>query len=170
MKELLELASQLSSDASFFLYGDTALAEGRGEIVTQLPPLPHRWVVLMVPPVLNMPGKTKRLYASLNNSHYTKGQITDELVTLLKEGREVTSASLYNVFDKVATDDFAGLGKYQEQFLRAGAGEIYLAGSGPALFTLEKDKSLAEQIYQNLREQGLEYYLVETLPAIERSK
>ena len=168
LKELLELATQLSSDASFFLYGGTALAEGRGEIVTSLPSLPHMWVVLMMPPVLRRQGKTKQLYASLKASHYTGGQITDSLVTSLARGREVTSASLFNVFDEVALDNFAGLGEYKEQFLKAGAREVHLAGSGPALFTLVRDKNQAEKIYENLQKQGLESFLNDTLPAVEQ--
>jgi len=170
LKELLDLASQLSSDASFFLYGGTALAEGRGEIVMPLPSLPHMWVVLMMPPVSRRPGKTKQLYASLKASHYTDGQITDRLVTLLARGGEVTSSSLFNVFDEVALDNFAGLGKYREQFLKVGAQQVHLAGSGPALFTLVSGKNQAEKIYENLQKQGLESYLCDTLPAIEQVK
>ncbi len=170
LEELLEFAAQLSSDASFFLYGGTALAEGRGEIVTPLPALPHMWVVLMMPPVPRMPGKTEQLYASLKASHYTGGQITDRLVTLLNGDREVTSANLFNVFAEVALDNFAGLDKYRENFLKAGAQEAHLAGSGPALFTLVRDKNWAERIYQNLQKQGLESYLSDTLPAIEPVK
>ncbi len=167
LKELLELAAQLSSDASFFLYGGAALAEGRGEMITQLPSLPHMWVVLMMPPVSKRPGKTKQLYASLKASHYTGGQITDRLVISLARGGEVTSSSLFNVFDEVALDNFAGLGKYRQQFLKAGAQEVHLAGSGPALFILVMDKNQAERIYENLQKQGLESYLSDTLPAIE---
>ena len=170
LEELLGLASQLSSDASFFLFGGTALAEGRGEIVTPLPSLPHMWVVLMMPPVPRRPGKTKQLYASLRASHYTGGQITDRLVTSLTRGGEVTSSSLFNVFDEVALDNFAGLGKYREQFLKAGAQEVHLAGSGPALFTLVRDKNRAEKIYENFQRQGLESCLSDTLPAVEKVK
>ncbi len=170
LKELLELASQLSSDASFFLLGGTALAEGRGEIVTSLPALPHMWVVLMMPPVSRMPGKTKQLYSSLRASHYTGGEVTDRFVASLTRGGEVTSSSLFNVFDEVALDNFAGLGKYREQFLKAGAQEVHLTGSGPALFTLVRDKNRAEKIYESLRKQGLESYLSDTLPAIEQVK
>ncbi len=167
---MLELAAQLSSDASFFLYGGTALAEGRGEIVTSLPSLPHMWVILMLPSVSRRPGKTKQLYASLRASHYTGGQITDRLVTSLTRGGEVTSASLFNVFDEVALDNFAGLGEYRQQFSKAGAQEVHLTGSGPALFTLVRDKNRAERIYENLQKKGLESYLSDTLPVIEQVK
>jgi len=168
--QLLELASQLGSDVAFFLYGGTAVVRGRGELVTPLPSLPHMWVVLMLPPVLRMPGKTERLYASLKASRYTDGRITDRFAVLLMEGREITLSMLFNALDSVAVDSFAGLGGYWQQFLKAGAQEVHLAGSGPALFTLVKDKAQAEKIYHNLQQQGLESYLTETLDAIEKAE
>jgi 4-diphosphocytidyl-2-C-methyl-D-erythritol kinase len=169
--ELLELASQLGSDVAFFVYGGTAVVKGRGEMVTPLPPLPHMWVVLMVPPVPRMPGKTERLYASLKASHYTDGQITDRLVALLTgrslKGERLVS-NIFNVFDDVALDSFTGLGEYWQQFLKAGAQQVHLAGSGPSLFTLVKDKSPAEKIYRHLQRQGLESYLTDTLATVEK--
>ena len=191
LPELLELAAQLGSDVAFFLYGGTALVKGRGEMVTPLPLLSHMWVVLMLPPVPRMRGKTGQLYASLKPSHYTRGEITDRLVALLTgrslkgrspfktntspsplkergiEGERLVS-NLFNVLDDVALDNFTGLGEYREQFLKAGAQEVHLAGSGPTLFTLVKDKVQAEKIYDNLQKQGLESYLTDTLAAIEK--
>ena len=166
-KELLGLAAQLGSDVAFFLYGGTALLEGRGEIVTPLPPFPHRWVVFMLPPVPRMPGKTARLYAGVRAEHYTDGQITDRFVTHLAGDREMASYRLFNVFDKLAPDIFSGLGAYWHEFLKAGAHEVHLAGSGPVLFTLVKDGAEAEKIYGNLQKQGLESYLTETLAGID---
>ena len=168
--ELVELASQLGSDVAFFLYGGTALVRGRGEIVTLLPPLPHMWIVLVIPPVPRVPGKTERLYASLKAEHYTEGQLTDKLAALLTGGKGVPLSSLFNVFDDVGPDSFTGLRECQEQFLKAGADTIHLAGSGPTLFTLVKDKTQAERIYKNLQQQGLESYLTETLATIDEAE
>jgi len=165
--KLLELAAQLGSDVAFFLYGGTALVEGRGEMVTPLPPLPHMWVVLMVPPVSRLTGKTGQLYASLNLSHYTDGQITERLIEALKEGREFTPSLLFNTFENVAFDSFTGLREYWQKFLKAGAEEVHLAGSGAALFTLIEDKAQAEDLCICLQQQGLESYLTETLATIE---
>ena len=153
---------QLGSDVAFFLYGGTALVEGRGELVTPLPPLPHMWVVLTMPPVPRLPAKTKQLYESLKATHYTEGQITDRFVALLRGTEEVTSSKLFNVFDDVACDSFSGLRQYWEQFLKAGAQEVHLAGSGPALFTLVTDRLQAEKLYWHLQQQGLESYLSDT--------
>ena len=166
-EKLLEMAGQLGSDVGFLLYGGTALLEGRGEVVTPLPSLPHMRVVLLVPPVPRAKGKTGQLYASLKTEHYTRAQITYRLVGLLTGGGGAIPPPQFNVFDGVAFDNFTGLEKYWQRFSEAGAQEIHLAGSGPALFTLVKDEDEAEKIYGNLRKQGLESYLTETSEAIE---
>jgi len=165
-EKLLELASQLGSDVAFFLYGGTALVEGRGEKVTPLPPLPHKWVVLVVPDVPRQPGKTAQLYASLKVSHYTNGQITARLVAALREGREFTP-SVFNTFENVAFTQFPQLKVYQEHMVKAGTDNIHLAGSGPTLFTLIKDKTQAEELYSRLKQQRLEVYLTDTLAIID---
>jgi 4-diphosphocytidyl-2-C-methyl-D-erythritol kinase len=162
LPELLKLASQLGSDVSFFLYSGTALVRGRGELVTPLAPLPHRWVILVIPPVPKIPGKTERLYSTLRSEHYTEGQITDRLIATLNGGGEVTPSMQFNVFESVARDIFDRFREYQEQFLQAGADYAHLAGSGPALFTLIKDKVQADKVHDRLQRQGLEVYLVET--------
>jgi len=165
--KLLELAAQLGSDVAFFLYGGTALIEGRGEIVTPLPPLPHRWVILATPPVPRLPGKTKQLYDSLSVNHYTDGQITQELLDELKAGKEFDTSQLFNTFENVAFTHFSKIGVSRSHILKMGATNVCLAGSGPTLFTLVKDKAQAEGLYFRLKQQRLEPYLTDTLPAIE---
>ena len=160
-EKLLGLAAPLGSDVAFFLCGGTALAEGRGETITPLPPLPHRWVVLVVPAVPRPTGKTKQLYASLNAGHFTGGRITAKLAKALREGREF-APPVFNAFENVAFAEFPGLRVYREHILKLGAPEVHLAGSGPTLFTLIKDKSQAEELYTRCEDQGLEAYLAET--------
>ncbi|MFC1958039.1 4-(cytidine 5'-diphospho)-2-C-methyl-D-erythritol kinase [Chloroflexota bacterium] len=167
LEELLELAWQLGSDVAFFLYGGTVLAEGRGEIVTPLPPLPHMWVVLAMPPVPKLPGKTKRLYGALGANHFTDGQITRRLAEGLKESGEFTPSLLFNTFENVAFTKFSGLDGSRDRMAKIAGAAVHLAGSGPALFTLVPDKARAGELYNNLNQQGLESYLTDTLAAIE---
>jgi len=161
--ELGELAPRLGSDVSFFLYGGTVLVEGRGEKVKALPPLPRRWVVLLVPPFSRMAEKTRKLYASLKPSHYTDGQITETLVKVLNEGRGFKPSLLFNTFENVAFELFLGLKTYKDHFIKLGAYNVHLAGSGPALFAVLDDKFQAENLYARCELQGLECYLAETL-------
>ncbi len=160
-ERLTELAAQLGSDVPFFLHGGTALAEGRGEVLTPLPPLPHYRVVLIIPDVPRPPGKTAKLYASLNNSHFTDGQITRRMVKELKEGKE--PSTLFNTFENVVFTGGSELKVYRDHLRKMGAPHVHLAGSGPALFTLLKDKAEAEELYTRCKHQNMETYLVETL-------
>ncbi|MEA2086035.1 MAG: 4-(cytidine 5'-diphospho)-2-C-methyl-D-erythritol kinase [Chloroflexota bacterium] len=164
-RELAGLASKLGSDGAFFLHGGTALVAGRGEVVTPLPPLPRMWAVIMMPPLPRMQKKTGQLYASLRRGHYTDGQITARLVESLKSGEEFTSL-LFNTFENVAFNYFPELSVYREHIIKAGASDVHLAGSGPALFTLMRDRLQAEEIYIRLQRQGLEVYLAGTLDGI----
>ncbi|MBA7673794.1 4-diphosphocytidyl-2-C-methyl-D-erythritol kinase [subsurface metagenome] len=166
--KLLELATRLGSDVAFFLYGGTAMVEGRGEVVTPLPPFPHMWVVLVIPDVPRLPGKTKQLYASLKASHYTDGQITERLAAALREGRGLPPSFLFNTFENVAFTRFSRLKVYQEHLVKLGAGNVHLAGSGPALFTLLKDRTQAEELYTRCKNQGMETYLTETVGGMEQ--
>jgi 4-diphosphocytidyl-2-C-methyl-D-erythritol kinase len=161
--ELVELAAKLGSDVPFFIYGGTALVGGRGEKLKALPPLPRRWVVLLVPPFPQMEAKTQKLYASLKPSHYTDGQITEKMVKALGE-RGFRPSLLFNTFENVAFELFPKLKLYRDHFVKLGAYQVHLAGSGPALFTLMDNQMEAENLYARCQLQGLESYLAETSP------
>jgi 4-diphosphocytidyl-2-C-methyl-D-erythritol kinase len=167
-EELVKLASQLGSDVAFFFHGGTALVGGRGEIVTPLPPFPHMWVVLMVPPVPRLLGKTGQLYASLKTNHYTDGQITEKLVEILRGGREFMPSLLFNTFENVAFTHQSKINVYRSHAIKVGAPNVHLAGSGPTLYTLLEDKAQAEELYIRLQHQKMQPYLAETLASIEQ--
>lgn len=46
---LADIGARIGMDVPFFFHGPTALARGRGENVTPLPPLPRFWVLLVNP-------------------------------------------------------------------------------------------------------------------------
>ena len=64
--ELAVIAAGLGSDVSFFLWGGTALAQGRGEEITSLSPLPPLAVTLVFPD-LQIPNKTAAMYSKLTD-------------------------------------------------------------------------------------------------------
>ena len=165
LKKLTDLAARLGSDVAFFLYGGTALARGRGEQITPLPPIPQLWLVLLKPPVEPVPNKTAQLYSQLNPSHFTSGQFTRKLVAHLNHGGKVEDSFIFNVFEQVAFDFFPKLTGYRSILLKAGARSVHLSGSGPTLFTLTPDKSHGEAILKRLENEGQKAYLAHTLNA-----
>ncbi len=159
---LLELAPLLGSDVPFFLIGGTALMEGRGDKITPLPSMPHHYMVLVNPAVPHLPGKTSTAYSSLRQSHFTDGRITDALLKDLESGKELETEHLYNVFENVFFKRGSELAKYRDHIKKIGVPNVHLAGSGPSLFTLIKDKATAADLEVRLKDQGMETYLVET--------
>jgi len=164
VSELLYLASELGSDVPFFIYGGTALVEGKGEKITSLPPHPQVWFVLLVPPLPKTPDKTRQLYNKLNASHFTKGQFVRAALLSLMQGEMINPSLMFNVFEKVALDAFSGLAEYKKKFEEAGAPSVYLAGSGACLFTFVPEEEKAKKLCLRLREQGLECYVASSLP------
>jgi 4-diphosphocytidyl-2-C-methyl-D-erythritol kinase len=162
LKKVMELAAQLGSDVPFFLKGGTVLAEGRGEVLTPLPSLPKKWVLLIVPNIAVEPGKTGRLYAALKQPHYTDGAITRKLVDTLHKGQIFHPDMLFNTFENVAFDYFPGLEVYKKHLVKLGAPHVHLAGSGPALFTIFDDRPEAEDLYLRCQKQGMRVYLAST--------
>jgi 4-diphosphocytidyl-2-C-methyl-D-erythritol kinase len=162
-EKLQHLAGQLGSDVTFFLHGGTALAEGRGEIITPLPALPKMWVVLVVPDIPGEPGKTGRMYNSLKPDHFTDGKITEKLVNTLHKASGFSPSLLFNTFENIAFESIKVRRNYVGHFIKLGAPHVHLAGSGPALFTMFQNKSRAEDLYVRCQGQRMETYLAETL-------
>lgn len=162
-EKLTGLALILGSDVPFFFKGGMALAQGRGEILSPLPPLEKLWVLLVFPDIPVGLDKTAKMYASLKSSHFTDGSVTQKLAESLKKGKPFDNSLLFNTFENVAFEVFKGLDIYKEHLVKLGAPSVHLAGSGPALFTLFKDKPAAEDLHQRCKKQGIKSYLANTL-------
>jgi 4-diphosphocytidyl-2-C-methyl-D-erythritol kinase len=162
LENLKEMAQELGSDVSFFFCGGTALMAGRGEKITSLAPISHQWVILIIPNVPRLEGKTKRLYSMLEPSHYTDGKITDNFMSTINSGDQFPYSSLFNTFENIVFTKGADLTNYRDHILKIGAPNVHLAGSGPTLFTMMPDKSQAEDLLNRLKKQGMEAYFTET--------
>ena len=164
LSELVRLASKLGSDVPFFIYRGTALVEGKGENVTPLPSLPSTCFVLLVPPLPKISDKTKQMYNNLDAAYYTEGQFVEQALSSLRQEKAIDHSLMFNVFEKVAFDFFPGLDKYRKTLKEAGAPGVYLAGSGPCLFTFFSGVEEAGELFSRLRKHGLECYLTSSFP------
>jgi 4-diphosphocytidyl-2-C-methyl-D-erythritol kinase len=164
LSELVHLASKLGSDVPFFIHKGTALVEGKGEKVTPLPSLPSTSFVLLVPPVPKIPDKTKQMYDNLRVADFTGGQFVRTALASLKQGKMLDRSLMFNVFEEIAFGFFPGLDKYRKILEEAGAPGVYLAGSGPCLFTYSSGKEEAGELFSRLKKRGLECYLAFSFP------
>jgi 4-diphosphocytidyl-2-C-methyl-D-erythritol kinase len=142
---LADIGAGVGSDVPFFVHGGTALVEGRGERITRLPDARTTWMVLVAPPI-SIAEKTRTMYAALRESDFSDGMRTAGLVEHFAGGGAIQDSLICNAFERAAYEVFAGLGKYREWLLEAGAGAVHLCGAGPALFALASGEAEARAI------------------------
>ena len=164
-QELGEVASELGSDVTFFLSGGTALAEGRGELISLLAPMPEA-PVLLVCPNISVVGKTAAMYSRLPLVHHSDGGITTRLIQILMGGQfvsESVAGLAYNTFEQVAYQVFPQLERIWRRLDRITANPVRLAGAGPALFSLPATEAEFHQAANALQPLGVGVYLVHTV-------
>jgi 4-diphosphocytidyl-2-C-methyl-D-erythritol kinase len=162
-QKLLELAATLGSDVPFFMYGGTALAEGRGERVKRLAAVNTLWVLLLISPIPTVANKTQMLYRSLTQEDFTDGTYTSRMQQYLEEKKSISEELLFNVFESVAFSFFPDLDKYKQEVLKAGVKRVNLAGSGPVLYSIFFEESEAVKLYNGLLQGGNKVFLVKSV-------
>ena len=152
-RELLELASELGSDVSFFMTGGTALAWGRGEQVAPLPELSRELSVLVYYP---------RFEVSAANSYSGLQDLPDKLTrpdlnTTIRRFHEVLEARnwsiLRNELEGPVFSRYPLLARKKRELIDAGCEFGMLSGSGSALFGVSSGGSL-EAAKERLAESG----------------
>ena len=160
-EELAQVAAELGSDVPFFLWGGTALAEGRGERVKPLPPLPPQPVTLVCPNT-TIPHKTARLYSCLKPTHFSDGAFTLRMAEVLERTGPVEDM-VYNVFEEIAFSVFPQLGRLRRRIEASLRERLHLSGSGPSLFCIPSSEEEYQRVAKALRPDGFRAYLVRTM-------
>ena len=155
------LAAQLGADVPFFLGGGTALAIGRGDVITALPSLPETWLALL-PVSAAVPSKTAALYGRLRSEHFGDGSSVDALADALREGRPVREEWMVNTFEQVADEVYPGHAERRRALAAATGGRAHLSGAGPSLFAVVAGRAEGERACARLRAEGLAPRLVHT--------
>lgn len=160
--ELESVAATLGSDVPFFLTGGAGLGEGRGEIITQLPPMQETWLVLTTPSV-TFDRKTARLYGAMQPSMYTRGEATTTVAQALRRGDRITADQLFNVFDAVADQVYPDFQALRERLAEAAGLAVHLAGSGPTLFAMAASADDAATIHRRWSGMGVSANVAKTI-------
>jgi 4-diphosphocytidyl-2-C-methyl-D-erythritol kinase len=164
-EELTQVAAELGSDVPFFLMGGTALAQGRGERVGTLPPLPYLPLTLVCPDI-SVLNKTASMYSCLTLAHYSDGGVTRRMVEILSGGQFVLESVpdlIHNVFEEVAAQVFPDFGRLQQEVNALAPGRFHLSGAGPALFALPSSEIEYQWVARALKPYPVKVYLVHSV-------
>lgn len=158
--ELAHIGAEIGSDVPFCVYGGTAVARGRGELLEPLETRPSFWVILAKPALA---VSTADVYAALDITAITEHPRAETMVAALREGAiGAVAAALGNVLEIVTFQKHPEVARLKDQMLRLGAQAALMSGSGPTVFGLTEREQRAKRIYNELRRSLKEVYLCHT--------
>ena len=149
-QELMERGVLLGADVPYCVMRGTVLAEGIGEILTPLPPLPKCYVLVAKP---NISVSTKTVYEKLDAHEIKEHPDIDGILEGLKEQdiRKV-AASMGNVLERVTIEDYPVVETIKNVMKEAGALNAMMSGSGPTVFGIFEERRTAKEAQAKLRE------------------
>lgn len=148
LDELAELGAEIGSDVSFCVYGGTALATGRGEIIQHIDPPPHCWVVLAKPTI---GVSTADVYRNLNLQMIKHPDVEGMVNALHTSNYEKICSLMGNVLEDVTLQMHPEVANIKDQMKRFGADAVLMSGSGPTVFGLVQYESRLPRVYNGLR-------------------
>lgn len=152
-QQLMKRGVQIGADVPYCIMRGTVLAEGIGEQLTPLPPMPSCSVVVAKPPIS---VSTKFVYENLELDKVDKHPQIDILLEGLREGNlHKVADHMGNVLETVTIPNYPVIAEIRDQMLETGALNAMMSGSGPTVFGLYEDEEQAQKAYEKLREGSL---------------
>ena len=169
LDELTVIAADIGSDVPFLVRGGTSLVQGRGEEVSPITAANIPKFLILTPEVdlENPTAKTASVFAHVNESMFTRGNLTHKLAARVRSGSDCPPEFFFNQFGTIAEQLFPGWGEQRDNLMSLGARDVMLCGAGPSMFTVPPSKELGTAWHLLLTSvHGKRAYLVDSSPAI----
>ena len=161
-EKLMELGVQIGADVPYCVLRGTALAEGIGEKLTVLPPMPDCWILIGKP---GISVSTKYVYTTLDLNTDTVHPDIDGMKKALEDGNLYgITERMGNVLQDVTIPAYPEVERIKEQMKALGAVNAMMSGSGPTVFGIFDNEEKAQKACQKLRESGSCQQLFLTVP------
>jgi 4-diphosphocytidyl-2-C-methyl-D-erythritol kinase len=158
---LCRLGARLGADVPFFISCCPAHIGGIGDIVTTVPPLPARSVVLVVPPFSVSTPWAYRRFDELPPADLVSAQPWP-----LPPGQWPPRTRLINDLERAVLPAYPSIAALKDNLLRLGAEGVLMSGSGSSVFGIFRHRTVrtvAEHAVTALQAHG-RVFLVEPLP------
>ena len=152
-QQLMKLGVKIGADVPYCVMRGTALAEGIGEKLTALPPMPQCYVLIGKP---GISVSTKFVYTNLNLGPDTHHPDIDGMIQALQNGDLYgITDRMENVLESVTIPAYPVIDTIKDHMKAHGAVNAMMSGSGPTVFGIFDDKEKAEYACEKLRESML---------------
>lgn len=152
MGKMMELGVRLGADVPYCVMRGTALAEGIGEKLTRITPVPHMWI-LIAKPQINV--STRLVYEQLDMGGIQKHPDIDGIIRAIEAQDVVRIAqSMGNVLENVTVPLYPVIETIKQDMLSHGAINAMMSGSGPTVFGIFPDEQTTLACQAFLKEKG----------------
>lgn len=161
MGKMMELGVRLGADVPYCVMRGTALAEGIGEKLTRITPVPHMWI-LIAKPQINV--STRLVYEQLDMGGIQKHPDIDGIIRVIEAQDVVRIAqSMGNVLENVTVPLYPVIETIKQDMLSHGAINAMMSGSGPTVFGIFPDEqtTLACQAFLKKKGDARQVYITE---------
>ena len=161
MGKMMELGVRLGADVPYCVMRGTALAEGIGEKLTRITPVPHMWI-LIAKPQINV--STRLVYEQLDMGGIQKHLDIDGIIRAIEAQDVVRIAqSMGNVLENVTVPLYPVIETIKQDMLSHGAINAMMSGSGPTVFGIFPDEqtTLACQAFLKKKGDARQVYITE---------
>lgn len=148
-EELMERGVSLGADVPYCVMRGTALAEGIGEDLSALMPMPKCYILIAKPPIS---VSTKMVYEALDAKEIVEHPDIDGVLEGLSE-QDLTkvASSMGNVLESVTIEKYPIIADIKAAMKEAGALNAMMSGSGPTVFGIFDDRKTAKEAWYKLR-------------------
>lgn len=158
--KLSEISVKLGADVPYCIMGGTALAEGIGEILTELSPVPHMTVLLVKPPIS---VSTPFVYAEYDKLEDVLHPNTNKMIeNISNKDIPRIAEGLLNTLEQVTITKYPVISGIKKKMLQDGALGALMSGSGPTVFGIFDDEKKAKKSADAFFKQFREVYLCST--------
>ena len=161
MGKMMELGVRLGADVPYCVMRGTALAEGIGEKLTRITPVPHIWI-LIAKPQINV--STRLVYEQLDMGGIQKHPDIDGIIRAIEAQDVVRIAqSMGNVLENVTVPLYTVIETIKQDMLSHVAINAMMSGSGPTVFGIFPDEqtTLACQAFLKKKGDARQVYITE---------
>ncbi|MBR7009557.1 MAG: 4-(cytidine 5'-diphospho)-2-C-methyl-D-erythritol kinase [Oscillospiraceae bacterium] len=163
-EQLRELGLRVGSDVPYCLFGGVALARGRGELLSRLPPLPGELYFVLAKPEFSV--STPALFRELDAAGVSVRPDTPAMLDAIRRGdRNAIGACLENAFEPLVARQYPIVERLRGVMLAHEAVGARLTGTGSVVFGLFCSKFKALSTALELRDLCPEVYLAEAVSA-----
>lgn len=150
---LMELGLQIGADVPFCIMRGTALAEGIGEKLTALPPMP-KCPILIAKPAVSV--STKHVYEQLRLTQNTVHPDIDRIIESIKQKKlRDIAENMGNILETVTIKEYPVIKEIKKVMKENGALNAMMSGSGPTVFGLFANEKEIRKGYEALKASGL---------------